>query len=438
LPQPRLIRIVLLSLLLLQAVVFGGLDGAAQDKAVPAVEGYITAVRSFHDFDVNGRRVSTSPVTRYGTIGGKTLTDEYGLPGALALGAYVQINGESTDRSLNASEVLYAGDWNKKVEGFGVIDKVIATGPEPVFRADGYRIRIASTTDIKFAGGLSSPSEAGTNTWIRYEGRRGPDGILQASQVTFATARQTKVKPPKPDSLPTQPSLIDVDGNFIGVHAKTRMSEWAGPCGLHRVVMDQAMQERVRRVGMKVIPEYQRQLPDDSPSKIHFRIYVVDEPVYREDIECAAGFILVPRQVVERLGNDDQLAAIMANGVAWSMMAQSARLISENLELLSALIAGDVAEAFVPGANLAAYVGVDIAARDIYKHMQEEAGRIALALMADGGYDPLQAPEAWRLLAPKRMPKDASQLKYPSRAGYQLSFLKMERESQQQNQLAPQ
>ena len=112
----------------------------------------------------------------------------------------------------------------------------------------------------------------------------------------------------------------------------------------------------------------------------------------------------------------------MANGVAWSMMAQSARLVSENLELLGAVIAGDVAAAFVPGAGLATDVGVNVAGHVINRHMQEEAGRIALTLMADARYDPQQAPEAWRLLAPKKMPKDASQLKYPSRAGYQLQF----------------
>ena len=234
-------------------------------------------------------------MTRYGTIGGKTLADEYGLPGAQALGAYVQVIGEPTNLALNASEVLYAGDWNKKVEGFGVIDKVFATGSEPVFRADGYRISIASTTEIKFAGGLTGLSEVGTNTWIRYEGRRGPGGILRATQVTFgkARAKHGKVKGASASLIRHSHPGTKLDRHWtatlLALHGKTRMSDWAGPCGLHRVVMDQAMQERVRRVGMKVIPEYQRRLPDDSPSKIHFRIYVVDEPVYREDIECAAG-----------------------------------------------------------------------------------------------------------------------------------------------------
>jgi hypothetical protein len=42
--------------------------------------------------------------------------------------------------------------------------------------------------------------------------------------------------------------------------------------------------------------------------------------------------------------------------------------------------------------------------------MEEQRGRIALALLADAGYDPRQAPEAWRLLDPKHAPADPSAL----------------------------
>jgi hypothetical protein len=63
--------------------------------------------------------------------------------------------------------------------------------------------------------------------------------------------------------------------------------------------------------------------------------------------------------------------------------------------------------------------------------MQEQAGRIALTLMADAGYDPQQAPEAWRLLASKKSPKDLSALQYPSRAEYQLGILRLDGEPAQ-------
>jgi hypothetical protein len=328
----------------------------------------------------------------------------------------------STSASVTAQPPV---DTDKKIEGFGVIDRVISGGPEPVFQADGYHIRIASTTVAKFAPGLKTLADVGTNTWLHYEGSRGHGGVVLATQVSFVKAKQFKVRPPEPGTLPAQPSRIDSSGKLVSVHTKVRLSD-AGRCGWHKVVMDKAMQERVRRVGMKVVPEYQRQLPDDSPSKIHFRIYVVDEPGFREDIECTEGLILVPLQVVERLANEDQLAAIMANGVAYSMEMQSSELYKEALELQGATMAGYLAGGFVSGVDTGIFAGSQVVSHVILKRMQEQAGRIALTLMADAGYDPRQAPEAWKLLAPKNLPKDLSTLKYPSRAEYQLDILRLD------------
>ena len=63
---------------------------------------------------------------------------------------------------------------------------------------------------------------------------------------------------------------------------------------------------------------------------------------------------------------------------------------------------------------------------EILHKLEDQRGRMALGLMADAGYDPWQAPEAWRRLEPKQLPRDRSKLKYPGRAGYQLEILAME------------
>jgi len=55
--------------------------------------------------------------------------------------------------------------------------------------------------------------------------------------------------------------------------------------------------------------------------------------------------------------------------------------------------------------------------------MNEQRWRVALELMAEAGYDPWQSPEAWRLVAPGKLPADIGTLKYPDRSGYQLSIL---------------
>jgi hypothetical protein len=55
-----------------------------------------------------------------------------------------------------------------------------------------------------------------------------------------------------------------------------------------------------------------------------------------------------------------------------------------------------------------------------------ECARIALQLMAKGGFDPWQAPEAWRQIVPKELPSDIQSLEYPREAKYQLSILKVQ------------
>lgn len=51
---------------------------------------------------------------------------------------------------------------------------------------------------------------------------------------------------------------------------------------------------------------------------------------------------------------------------------------------------------------------------------------MALALMADAGFDPWQAPEAWRRVVPEELPKDWETVKFPSRGGYQLGILNLQ------------
>jgi hypothetical protein len=63
---------------------------------------------------------------------------------------------------------------------------------------------------------------------------------------------------------------------------------------------------------------------------------------------------------------------------------------------------------------------------EIDVRLQEQRGRMALALMADAGYDPWQAPEAWRRATPKTAPKDWETVKYPNRGGYQLGILNLQ------------
>ena len=414
------------------AVSFGGciFSAGAQEMQSVTVDGYVTAVHAPDGFDVNGEHVAIRPETVYRLIGDKSDNGDGSLRDALRIGAYVHVLGNSAKgvKLVTAASVLFRDDWDKKLSGFGVIDKVIATGAEPVFQADGYRIQITPGTELSYGGGLKSLADVGTNTWIRYKGKRELDGALVAAEAKFVPARSHKRQPAsvstKQEAVPRQGALLNADGKLVSLHTKVRLSDAGGECGWHKLSVDEAMQERVYRVGMSVVPAYQKQLALDDSSKIQFRFYAVDENEIRSDLFCNDGLVLIPAQVLARLKNDNQLAALLADGVAFNVQRQSAVLIAEYRELLGVEIV-TTATSLAPG-FVAAEIGDGIVEHKMLVKMEEQRGRLALTLMADAGYDPRQAPEAWRLLSKKNLPKDLDSLKYPSRSGYQLGILRLQ------------
>jgi hypothetical protein len=67
-----------------------------------------------------------------------------------------------------------------------------------------------------------------------------------------------------------------------------------------------------------------------------------------------------------------------------------------------------------------------VAGGDAELALQQERLRIALALMHDAGYDPWQAPQAWRFLEPKKLPANLASLPYPDTSCYQIGILNLQ------------
>ncbi len=422
----------------------------AQEQLQLAEAGYITAIHSDNEFVVDGYRVSMSPQTRFG-LNEKETERNGPLKDAISPGAYVRVYGQTKNRTktTTAEVILFREGQDKKLTGTSVIDKVIAAGAEPVYRADGYSIRITAATAVTYLGDLKTLADVGTNIWLKYEGQLDKTGMLVASKVRFVP-----LKPPKGKTLkyweeesglkfrppsaagndetarsargdateepfvdfPADDAALSRDGSIrLGLLAK-----------VHKIPADTALQARVRSVGMSVVPGYQKQLADDNPAKIPFHFYAVDEKQFDSEFVPFDGLILIPTHVVERLKNDDQLAAVLADGVAFSLQQQRARAANDSKVLLGVFAAGEVAEAFVPGLSLITLVGGETAANKIVRELAEQRARIALGLMADAGYDPWQAPEAWRMAAAKTLPKNLDLLKYPEMSGYQLGVLNLQ------------
>ena len=394
----------------------------AQEPMIPTLRGNITAVDPAGGFDVASYHVITSANTEFYVLQGPK-KDPAMLRGEIQVGTYVQVIGDKDrhDRTVIAHQVKVRSQ-DRTVSGSGVIDRMIAPGSQPVFRADGYVIRMAAGTDVRFSTGLSTIEDVAPGTWVRYEGRPNSSGELVAARLAFARPKLhgSKGDPASLAQVTTFPpgSIIDFDGSFNTNRAKKKPEDTpGGQCGWYPVLDVPAAQEHVRQIGLSLIPKYQRELPDDSPEKIPFRFYVVEEKELRSDLSCHEGLVLIPGDVINRIQGQDQLAAVIADGVAASLQRQNARIGVE-------LGLADAAEVVFFGGALG--VAGAVVKHEIMRKLEDQRGRVALGLMADAGYDPWQAPEAWRRLDPKQLPKDLSRLKYPDTAGHMLEILNLQ------------
>ena len=398
---------------------------AADAKPTPTIEGYVTAVRKPGSFDVNGAHVTTGMETVYNRVTSKGKETSAAGPDDIVVGAYVEVCGAAAGPGITADAVTIRQDTEKEPKGFGLILKVVEPGPEPVFDADGYRIRITTKTAVSFAGQLKSMADVEAGTWIKYAGGHDNDETLVAAEAQFFSGTrnsfvtyQEHPERAKPDSIPAGATLVASDGAFVGPHSKIRMSDAGGWCGWHKIADDPNLQSRVWRVGMSVVPDFQKQMAANDRLKIQYRFFAVEDDKVRSELFCSGGVVLVPRTVAERLKTDAELAAVLADGVAWFLEWQSVEVLHHSEE--AGLAEGAVGLlAGLPGDSaLSKTVETPLSIA-----LRKQRDRISLTLLSNAGYDPWAAPEAWRLLSVKDLPSDLATLKYPTRSGYQLAIL---------------
>ncbi len=439
-----------------------------------AAVGYITAVPAHtgdvSEFQINSIRVLVGNRTTFGLIGDQTTTTSGPLRNAMQPGAFVKVTGnlDKKHNTVTATIIYFRPDWDKPLTGVGVIDKIIHSGAQPTVRADGYFLHFTSTSEVTLPDGIRSLQDITTNDWVNFQGKQDPSGVILVRKVVFlppqssqyrslfgkkkgyapnmipASGKKPQLAPP-PDGNPNHASvlveptinpqtgrredfekILDADGNLTQ-DAGIRLSafdHWhAVPA---TTPADKALQARIHRIGERIVPAYQKALPATDPSKIRFEFYAFDDKRLRGVAYPSEGLILIPIQVVSRLQNDDQIAAILADGVAYNIQRQGARQVDAARKMLGPAIAANLMLQSIPFVNLVPILTESHMRQEMLLAQFEERGRIAMGLLSDAGYDPWQVPEAWRLLESKHAPKDASTLNYNDYAGYLLSVLNLE------------
>jgi hypothetical protein len=439
-PQHHLQLRALLRLLApaLVAALFTLIPTAVLHAQPSPVHGYITAVYPPEGFDVNGEHVQMTADTAFGPIGAKDPPVRNGpLRDLIAVGAWVEAYGDRdrSTKTLTAQTVLIRDDQNQKLAALALILKVDSTAPELVFEADGYRVRVTQTTEVRLPKDVKSQAGVHAGQWVLYEGKLAQDGLLDAGKARFLSDDRGKDKSAKVADVSSNPSdTPPANAGPVAANAQSlaNATDQAGTnicagdtidfddSNSYKISKDQALQARVRRIGMNLVPAYQKRLPETDPDRINFLFCAIENGV-RDDLR-SSNTILVPAKLAARFQNDDQLAAVLADGIAYTLQQQTPPLVlvkPNRAELTKAAVMG--AAAMVP------YAGAGVASTyNLYesdKAAKEQRERVALALMADAGYDPWEAPEAWRLAAPNKVPFDIGKLKYPGRSEDLLEIL---------------
>jgi len=390
------------------------LAAIAQDPPPPAADGYVTRADA-SSFDINGFRILITPKTGAGLKANSFVSVGNAHELAPYLGERATVYGNRNDKAhtIQADKILLNPQAFGDVSGDGIIDWAQpANTPDRLIRADGYQILITPKTKTSFAPPLTASSPITTNLWIVFHGKQRPDGVVVADSAAFVQNSISKSENKLLDKTDYDPDSIDPEAGQSG------LSRFFLGIDVTRIPpnLDPAMQKRVTEIGYRVIPQYQRNLPESDLTKIIFRFVLIDQKDIHTPVSLPSGIILVPHELVARMPDDAQLAAVLALSVAQAIEKQSWHIQQNNRKFLATGIAGDIAGAFIPGVGLLTAIGTTSTGVHLEHQRQDQVSRVSLWYLHDGGFDIDEAPRAWWLLNSKKN-KDLTQIKLPRRTG---------------------
>ena len=277
---------------------------------------------------------------------------------------------------------------------------------EPQFKATILRSKAPAPV---FSASLLEP-----NTWATYRGARRADGQILLDQIglwpnrpySFWEEYPTKFDPRKAAPTIQPPNYAShLPGSAVFSPFNNIPFDFSRRNRVLTILPDRNVQEYISQLAASLMPLYQKDMPETSPTKIHFCFYVVqsggadfdDEvsnfdslpPLVRPSWDDAVlalpnGMIFVPVSTLTGVESEAQLAAILSSAIASVLQEQGnvAWYESQHQGGGGSVASGMSYRAFWPGFIL---------------WRDEQAIRIGIRQMYLAGYDIREAPFAWAL-----------------------------------------
>lgn len=271
---------------------------------------------------------------------------------------------------------------------------------------DGRKVELDSGAEITDIDGshIQSIHDLEPGNFVRAKGKIRSDGILylQSGEV-----RESVMNPNTRSEIMKlfDDNIIEPNSDFMGFDEHSHVE--IGGEELN-ILHNADVHEYVRTIGMKMVPDYMKDVSVDDSTKVDFRFYVIDD----ENLNAYAmhnGVVIITKGMLSFLDNEAQLAAVLGHEIAhvshehaeqkmkskktakgiksflWDIfhLFDKGRSTSDELELI-----GETAD-----------MATDIASNVYSKNLENQADRVGLSYLIHEGYDPREAPALWQKMA---------------------------------------
>jgi hypothetical protein len=234
---------------------------------------------------------------------------------------------------------------------------------------------------------LQSLSDVIPGVYMTYKGIENFEGSLVASDVVFVKNEKTK-----------QEKDMWKDARIKAKESKkTNSFEILKIAGTkYKALPDPEIQEYVNQLGQSLVPEYQKNLPDDNENKIPFRFIVVDGK-YVNAAAYPTGTVIVHDDDFNFLENEAQLAFLLSHEIAHATQEHALRQANH---LKSTRTWLRIAAFAVGGGIGQALLMTEKAIETGYGRVSEnQADRIGMANMIHYGFDPREGVRMWKVMS---------------------------------------
>lgn len=361
-------------------------------------DGYVTHLDPPASFRLNQQQVVTTTSTSLIIGSAEPSNEEIFHLYFLSPGTHVSVSGteDKQTHTITAKRItIFDGGSFAHVSGVGSEDRAPAlsqdgTGWHGTVYADGYEFAVDPKTKINLPQGTTGLDHWNRDTWVAYKAKRQGDGSLLATQLDFIVDNNVADEQDFRNSNDFKIELPDYDKKEPGkVHFFLQT---------YHILPDRNLQEAINAFGQKLVPAWQRELPDSDPAKIHFRFFVLEKPRGLErTISNDSGTVLIPSQVIAKLQNEAQLASLLSADIAGALEKDTYRSRSHkhtqealDVALISASFLVPSPFGLIPGGTIndAAF------SAEYWTPLIEHEYRVGLRNMIAAGYDPHEAPIA--------------------------------------------